>query len=375
MIDPGFTTVEMEAMFSPKARVAAMLRFESALALALADTGLAPTGEAEAVARACVGAEIADPDQIFAATWSEGTPVNALLGAIRPDLSDVEARWLHYGATTQDTVDTATMLLARDGLDVLDRSLCGMARHLSRLVSEHRDLPQMGRTFLQHARPTTFGMRMAGWLHSVLDHITTLRQKREGLVIQLGGPVGDLASYGDRALEVVNALARQLGLGAPPLPWHNDRTRIADVVSSIEQVARTMARIGVDVALLSSSEIGEIRVRAGGSSSMPAKKNPIDSIRAVAAAEACSGAASMVTAGRPHELDRGIGGWHVEWLAVPLVFSATAAAVEAMTICMETLEVDSARMAANLGELGAPHLDKRLIDRVLADYTTLVDPT
>jgi 3-carboxy-cis,cis-muconate cycloisomerase len=131
-----------------------------------------------------------------------------------------------------------------------------------------------------------------------------------------------------------------------------------------------MARIGGDVAILASSDIAEVRVRPGESSSMGGKRNPIDAIRAVAAAEACGGAASMVTGGRAQELDRGVGGWHVEWLAIPLVFQTTAAAVEAMTVCLESLEVDGAQMSSRSGP--GPVLDPGLIDRVLAEFETMV---
>jgi 3-carboxy-cis,cis-muconate cycloisomerase len=269
-------------------------------------------------------------------------------------------------------VDTATMIQAAEGLAILESGLADLARKLARLVADHRGQPQIGRTFLQHARPSTFGFRAATWLDPVLRHLGELRGARDGLVVQLGGPVGDLAPYGERGTDVMEALATRLGLRSPGIAWHGDRSRVAALVASLERCARTMARIGGDIALLASSDIGEVRVRSGGSSSMPGKQNPIDAIRAVAAADACTGAASMIRGGRSHELDRGVGGWHVEWLAIPLVFETTAAAVEAMNICLGSLEVDSEQMESRAGD--GPDLDQRLIDRVLAAYEGMVRP-
>jgi 3-carboxy-cis,cis-muconate cycloisomerase len=371
MVDPGFTTEKMARVFAPSARVEAMLRFEAALALALADTGLAPPDSAGRVADAC-SSPASDPDAILAATWVEGTPLDPLLAEIRGRVSEDDSRWLHHGATTQDVIDTATMIQAAEGLGILESGLADLARILAGLVAEHRGQPQIGRTFLQHARPSTFGFRAATWLDPVLRHLGELREARAGLVVQLGGPVGDLAPYGKRGVDVMEALATRLGLASPGISWHSDRSRVAALVAVLQRCARTMAKIAGDIALLASTDIAEVRVRSGGSSSMPGKRNPIDAIRAVAAAEACTGVASMVTGGRSHELDRGIGGWHVEWLAIPLVFETTAAAIEAMNVCLGSLEVAPGQMEARAGE--GPDLDLRLIDRVLAAYQGTVEP-
>ncbi|MGH8949120.1 MAG: lyase family protein, partial [Acidimicrobiia bacterium] len=323
MLDPGFTTEEMARVFNPAHRVEAMATFEGALALALADTGLVPSEDADAVAEACQ-VPVIDPEAVLAATWSEGTPIRPLLEQIRERLPEEQAKWVHHGTTTQDAIDTATMLQAGAALDLLDGALVPIASLMAGLVRRHRDQPQLGRTFLQHARPTTFGMTVTGWLEPTLRHVSELRELRSGLVVQLGGPVGNLAAYGDAGVAVADALAARLGLHAPILPWHSDRSRIAALAAALERCARTMAKIGLDVALLASSDIAEITVRSGGSSSMSGKRNPIDSVRAMAAAELATAAAGMITGDRLSELDRGIGGWHAEWVALPLVFQATA---------------------------------------------------
>jgi len=369
MLDPGFTTEEMARVFTPANRVEEMARFEGALALALADAGLIPSEEAEAVAKACL-APTNDPDAVLAATWREGTPMGPLLDEIRGRLPEEQATWVHYGTTTQDAIDTATMLQSGAALDLLDSALVPISGLMAGLVRRYRDQPQMGRTFLQHALPTTLGMTVTGWLEPTLRHISELRQIRSGLVVQLGGPVGNLDAYGNAGVAVAEALAARLGLHAPTVPWHSDRTRIAALAAALERCARTMARAGLDVALLASSDIAEITVRSGGSSSMSGKRNPIDSVRAVAAAELATAAAGMITGARHSELDRGIGGWHAEWVALPLLFQATAAAVEAMTDCLGSIEVDVGVMSARVGET-AP-IDQRLIDGVLLEFDRIV---
>jgi 3-carboxy-cis,cis-muconate cycloisomerase len=370
MLDPGFTTEEMAALFTPAHRIEAMLRFESALVLALADTGLVPKDDAEAVADAC-RAPVSDPEALLAATWSEGTPMRPLLEEIRGRLGEEQAKWVHYGTTTQDVIDTATMLQAREALDLLSSRLVSVASPMAGLIRQHRDQPQIGRTFLQHAQPTTFGMTVAGWLEPTLRHVEELRQIRSGLVVQLGGPVGNLAPYGDKGQDVVAALADRLELASPALPWHSDRSRIAALASALERCARTMARVGLDVALLASSDIAEVSVRAGGSSSMGEKRNPIDSMRAVAAAELATAVAGMITGARLSELDRGIGGWHAEWVALPLTFQSTAATVAAMTSCLGSIAIDAETMSSRVAE--ASPLDQLLIDRVLAQFDRVAE--
>jgi 3-carboxy-cis,cis-muconate cycloisomerase len=346
-----------------------MLEFEAALALSLSDVGIVDTETAEAIAEAC-RQPIDDAGAVLAATWTDGTPLPSLLDSIRSRLTDDQAKWVHYGATTQDAVDTGTMLLARRGLEILDTGLVGVAGEMARLVSAHRDTPQMGRTFLQHARPTTFGFTVAGWLGATLTHLSDLRAERAGLAVQLGGPVGNLSDYRDKGVEVARAVADHLGLVVPALPWHTDRSRMARLAAALERTARTMARVGIDVALLASSEIGEITVRGGRSSSMAGKQNPMDSVRAVSAAELCTSAAGAITGGRPSELERGIGGWHAEWAALPLVFQTTAASVEAMATGLASLEVNDDTMRGRVESVA--EIDPRLIDRVLAEYQGLV---
>ncbi len=356
--DPGFSTEALTALYSARSRVDALLRFEEALALALADAGVAPREEAEATAASC-RAGVEDSQKILDSTWETGTPIIALRAAVGA------GQWFHHGATTQDAVDTAQMIQAEAALEILEGHLSAMASRLRDLTREHRHQPQMGRTFLQDARPTTFGFRTATWLDAVLDHIVELRRQQNRLPVQLGGPVGTGEVYGEQGRAVIDSLAQRLGLRAPEVSWHTNRSGLLALAQASERMARTMAKIGTDVALLASSPIAEVAVRSGGSSSMPEKKNPIDSVRAVAAASACTGAVNMLTTAPPHELDRAVGGWHVEWVALPLVFQTAGAAAEAMEQCLDSLEVDAEAMSSHVDTDGV-EIASSPIDRVLA---------
>lgn len=369
--DPGFSTEELTGVFSAESTVAAMLEFESALALALADAAIAPAGEADQVVAAC-DRGVADPEAVLASTWETGTPLMALSESIVKEIETEDAgKWFHFGATSQDAIDTGRMIQAAQALEILDPRLSALAARLRQLTVEYRDQPHMGRTFLQAARPMTFGFRTATWLHSVLGHIEDLRRQRSGLTVQLGGPVGTLSAYGDKAELIVSSLAQKLDMAEPDISWHANRTGVISLAHSLQRTAITMAKIGSDIALLASTDIAEIRVRSGGSSSMPEKHNPVDAVRAVAAAAACTGAVAMLESGAGHELDRGIGGWHLEWLGLPLAFQTAGAAVEAIATCIASLEVDRERMSVNLGA-EAPDVPSAQVDRVLALYDSSI---
>lgn len=372
--DRGFSSAGMSEVFSPARTVAAILEFETALAGALFDAGLAPAGAAAAIAEACAE-PIGDPEQALATVWETGTPLIAIRSEIEGRLDDDSRKWLHYGATTQDAVDTGRMLQARAGLGLLIDGTTGVARHLRRLVEAYRSQPHMARTFLQDARPTTFGARAAGWLVSTLGHIHELRRQGDRLAVQLGGPSGDAGAFGPAAGEVVAALGRRIGLERPLFPWHSDRSPIWSLAATVGSTARTMAKIGGDISLLAQSSVREVTVRSGASSSMPEKKNPIDVVRTVAAATACNGFAVMLMSAPVIELDRGVGGWHAEWLALPMLFQTAAAAVEAMDTCLGSLEVDGERMTAAVDRAGsgsAGDSDPGLIQAVMDRFDEVV---
>jgi 3-carboxy-cis,cis-muconate cycloisomerase len=370
VLDPGFSTTAVSRCFSPPAHVQAMLQVEGALALSCAEAGVGDQVVAEEIARICATVQL-DARQILSDGWQLGTPVLALRSALVLHLSDEAARDVAagHGATTQDIVDTAFQLQIREALGAIEADLTSLNQRLIELALEHRTTPMIGRTFMQHARPTTFGLRAAHWYDAAASIADALRSARTMCSIQLGGPVGTLEGLGTSGPDVTWRFAERLGLRQPVASWHGDRRRVADVCALVGQTARCMAKMATDIAILSSSEIGEVRVRAGGSSSMAGKRNPFDAVRALSAADACAGAAALVSTARPIELERGLGGWHVEWLAVPLTFMTGAASVEAMARSLESLEVDQPAMLRNLGDLDTTDtndLAAQTVDRIVA---------
>jgi len=365
--DPGFSTPDMTEVFDPDHRVKALLAFEAALATAQAEAGLIPVAAASEIARACA-AFTGDSASLVASTWENGTPLTSLLVGVKEHLTEESARWVHHGATTQDAVDTAAMLQAKAGLAILDRRVSTVAGRLAELADVHRTTPMMARTFLQAARPTTFGMRVAQWLEPLVRALVDLRKVAGSLPVQLGGPVGNLGSMGTAGPGLVAALATKLGLVAPLIPWHSERSHVVAPMGAAEAVAVAMGKIGTDLALLAQSDIAEVSMRAGGSSSMSDKRNPIDAVRAVAASAACLTAAAGLRTGRTHELERGIGGWHLEWWAVPLVFQAAAASVDAIETALGSLEVDTEQMKSRAAEIDDATLSvaAELVANVLA---------
>ena len=371
----GFSTPAMIDIFSPASFVAAMLDFERELALALADTGIAPREVATSVASACE-TPITDPEGLLGTTWVAGTPVITLVDEIRGRLeTDAQRSWVHYGTTTQDVIDTAQMVLSARALSELVRALEGTAREMRQIAHAHRETPHMARTFLQHARPTSFGLRVGGWLDTTLSHIERMKGMGSRLPVQLGGPVGDLAGYGDRGQDVLRALANRLGLDVPNRPWHSDRSVIRQIAAAVADAVSTMAKVAGDVALLTQSDTAEVTVRPGGSSSMRGKQNPIDAIRALAGAEIALGMASTLAGARPIELDRGLGSWHAEWAVLPMLFQAASACFEALQSLLGSLEVDEEAMAQRAGPDSMEYLesiDPKQLDAVMARYESIV---
>lgn len=365
IFDPGFSTPEMTRIFAPESRLALFCRFEAELAGAQGELGLVPPEAAAEIARVC-SQPIGDPRAMVTAGWEVGTPVLPLLEDLRSRLGNGAGRWLHHGATSQDVVDTAMVLQVKAALGVIDVSVSGVASLLAQLADAHRATVMMGRTLLQDAVPTTFGSKAALWLEPLLRHRLYLGPATARLPVQLGGPVGDAASFGALRFELAELLAGRLGLVAPITPWHTDRAPITETVALAGRVAASMAKIGTDVGLLAQTAIGEVRVRPGLSSAMTHKRNPIDSVGAVAAARVCQAMTAGVTGGPPYELERSLGAWQAESVMVPIVFQTAAASVAAISRCLEGIEVDIDRMAHNAGNAAVG--DSRLIDRVLATH-------
>jgi 3-carboxy-cis,cis-muconate cycloisomerase len=369
-LDPGFTTERMERVFSAEARVAAFCRVEAALAMAHADVGTHSLAAAGAVVAACE-APVDDPVEILREGWVAGTPLIPLLAVLRARLEGEAAEALHRGATTQDIVDTATMLAVRDGLAELAGGIHAIVERLAGLAAAHRATPMAGRTFLQQAGTITFGALAAGWLGGFAVRLELLSGLRSRLPLQLAGPLGTGAGLGPHAEAIRAALANRLELVGPTVPWQADRWPVAEVAGAVAGLAAFVATVATDLVLLAQTEVAEVRMRPGGSTSVPGKRNPFDAVHAIATAEACLGCASIITAPRAFELQRAVGGWHAEWFALPMTFRTADAAVTALGDAVATLEVDAGRMRANLvAEPSDEELEgaARLVDAAVAAW-------
>ena len=360
----------MSTLFDADGFVRAMVGVEAALARVCGDLDLISRSAADEIAERCSSVEI-DSHELLRQGWESGTPVVPLLRHLRLGLSDAAATALHLGATTQDIVDTARMCQVTQGLRIIENDLSAVVRRLAELSKTHRATPMVARTFLQHAGATTFGLRSAQWLVPLGAALPEIRKAASQCAVQLGGPVGVLDGFGEHGLDVMEGLASALAL-APAVPWHGDRSNILRVAQVLQRVTRSAAKTATDVALLCSEGISEVRVRSGGSSSIPNKHNPIDAVRVIAAAAACSGAIHTLVAAPAIELERGVGGWHAEWFALPVAFMSAGATIEALRRCIESLTIDEAAMSRNLTRAGtdasaAILAAGRLLDRILAE--------
>ena len=334
----------------------AMIEFEHALARASADAGVLTEAEAEAVLATAVD----DVDAVGEQASAIGNPAGPLVKALTAQAGDA----VHRGATSQDVVDTAMMLVAARSLDALVPELSAVADRLVSLAERHVTTVQVGRTLSQHAPPVTFGLVAAGWLSGVDSALDSLATARSRLAVQFGGAVGTLASLGDKGLAVRTALARRLGLAEPPVPWHTERTRVADLAGALAVTAGAVGAVAQEIVLLASSDVGELREEgpegSGGSTAMPHKHNPVAAICASACARRAPGLASTVYSSMAHEHQRAAGAWHAEWPSVRELLVSTGSAVHWLLTSLERLVVDADRMRANLAATGGVVLAERV---------------
>ena len=314
-----FAHGETAAEVSDAALVEAMVEVEVALLQALANLELAPLAAADELAEALSsGHLVLDLDELGRATGEQGTPVPGLLRALRLQLSDTASANLHKGATSQDVIDTAMMLVSRRALEHTIADLGGAADACADLAQRHRDTIAPGRTLLQQALPVTFGLKAAIWLSGLDGALAELRGVRDHeLAVQFGGAVGTLASLGDRGLDVAAGLAQRLDLRMPDMPWHTVRLRPARIAAALGATLGVLGKIGRDVALLAQSEVVEVSEGGGegrgGSSTMPHKRNPVGAIGLLACAERAPGLVATMLAAMIQEHERGAGGWQAEW--------------------------------------------------------------
>jgi 3-carboxy-cis,cis-muconate cycloisomerase len=336
---------------SDAAWLQALLDVEAALARATAAAGLIDAGDAAAIEAACRAGDF-DAAAIGADAAATGNPVVPLVQALTAAVGGAAAAHVHRGATSQDIMDTAAMLVAARALVPLTADLRASADAAAGLARRYRDTPAAGRTLLQHAVPVTFGLKAAQWLAGLDDAIARLDAVlRDRLAVQLGGAAGTLAVLGDHGLEVVGHLARELDLAEPAVPWHTIRTRPAELAGALGTAAGVCAKIARDVILLAQTEVGEVTEDAGGrggSSTMPHKHNPVAAIAAVAAAARAPGLVATLLSAMPHEHERAAGAWHAEWLPFTDLLRTTGSAAAWLRDCLTHLRVDIDRVRANL---------------------------
>jgi 3-carboxy-cis,cis-muconate cycloisomerase len=347
-----FVDPDMAAIWSGKALVANMLAFEAALARAEGRAGVIPPTAAEAIGDTC-RVEDFDAPAIFREASVAGVPAIPLVRLLTEKVAEEGRGYVHWGATSQDAVDTALVLQMRAGIELLLRRLYSIGEVCAEVADQHRLTPMAGRTLLQQATPIPFGLKAARWLALITRQMRRLSEiQARSLVVQLGGAAGTLAALGDAGPRVVELLAEELGLSAPDLPWHAERDRIAEVAGALGIVGGAMSKIAQDLVLLAQTEVGEVTEAAGPSkgvsSTMPQKRNPVDATLARSSARLALGIVPVLLATMEQEHERAAGAWQTEWEALPRLFGYVSGAVTHVHGALTSLEVDRARVRANL---------------------------
>ena len=318
--------------------------------------------------------ELFDVGRLGADGALSANPVVPLVDALRERVGAEPAHDVHRGATSQDILDSAAMLVAQRALGPLLEDLRGAADAAAGLAERHRNTAIAGRTLLQQAVPTTFGLKAAGWMTALDEAVARLDAvRRERLAVQLGGAAGTLAALGDTGPDVLAALARELGLAEPVLPWHSDRTRIAELAGALGEACGAAGKPAGDVVLLAQDEVGEVREGGdpgrGGSSAMPHKRNPVAAVSALACARQAPGLVATLLASMVGEHERAAGAWQAEWRPLTDLLRFTGSAAAWTRDCLEHLEVDAGRMAANLEKLQRTYA----LDEAIPPAAALVD--
>ena len=351
LIDTLGTTDALSAVFSDATLLQLLLDVEAALARVQGRLGLIPASAAEAIGAAAT-AEHFDAVAIAREARRSGTPVISVVQALtaRVRAADADAaRFVHFGATSQDISDTAFVLSLARAHEVVHVDGARLAAALRARSNEHATTLMLGRTLLQPAPPITFGLKVAGWYSAAERGRSRLFEaSTRASVLQFGGAAGTLASLGSRGPEVAKALAAELSLGCPPGPWHAHRDRLADLVCACGVYTASLGKIARDVSLLMQFEVGEAAEPGGGSSTMPHKRNPSGCAIALAAASRLPGLVSSFLSGMVQEHERGLGGLQAEWPVVVDAMQATGAAAAAMAGAIEALSVDGPRMRGNI---------------------------
>lgn len=348
----AFGTAAMREVFSDRRLIDRYIEVEVALARAEARCGVIPADAAEVIARESKLERI-DFDHMRHETDIVGYPILPLVHQL-VEMCGEAGRYVHWGATTQDIMDTANVLQVRDALDIVEADIRALRGILADLAQKHRDTPMAGRTHLQQALPVTFGYKVAIWLAMFDRHQQRLSQLRERvLCVEFAGAAGTLASLGDKGLEVQKAMAEELGLAVPATTWHVARDGFAEAVNLLALVTGSLGKIALDIMIMASTEFAEVYepfVKGrGASSTMPQKRNPISSELMLAAAKGVRQHAGLMVDAMIQDFERATGPWHAEWIAIPESFILTAGALHQAKFALGGLIVDTDQMRRNLG--------------------------
>ncbi|MCA3184030.1 MULTISPECIES: 3-carboxy-cis,cis-muconate cycloisomerase [unclassified Cupriavidus] len=403
LTDPMFGSPAVLDIFSDAGTVRRMLDVEAALARAEARCGVIPEAAAQVIEQVCAMApvQVIDFDALAQAAVAAGNLaipfVKQLTAAVTQRDADA-GRYVHWGATSQDIIDTALVLQLADALQEIDTGLLALGDACAALAVAHRATPMVARTWLQHALPTTFGLKAAGWLDALRRDLARLGLARtHARALQFGGAAGTLASLGDDAPAVAAQFAQALQLDLPTLPWHAHRDRMVEVATTLGMLTGTLGKMARDISLLMQTEVAEVAEPSGpgrgGSSTMPHKRNPVGCAAVLTAAVRVPPLVATMLAGMTQEHERALGGWQAEWDTLPQIVTLAAGALRQMGDVVAGLQVDAARMRSNLdithglilgeaamlelgrriGRLPAHHLVEQASRRAVAEGTTLRD--
>jgi 3-carboxy-cis,cis-muconate cycloisomerase len=357
LLTPLLSSAAMRAILDDRARLQRMLDVIVALARAEAAVGVIPALASDQIANAAK-AERYDLKALGEEAVAAGNIAVPLISALTAEVAKSDAAaagFVQWGATSQDIIDSALVLELRAAIDALNADLNRAIDGFTTLAGRHRRTPAVGRTGMLHALPMPFGLKLAGYAAALSRSRERLRRlRREGLMLQLGGAVGTLATLGEKGLDVSERLAALLDLSLPEAPWHSHRDRLAEVASALAILTGTCGKIARDVSLLMQTDVAEAFEPAapggGGSSIMPHKRNPTAAATALAAATIAPNLLATILAAQVQEHERALGGWQAEWPTFPALTLVTSGAVNAIADIAQGLEVDSERMRINLDE-------------------------
>jgi 3-carboxy-cis,cis-muconate cycloisomerase len=351
IFSPLFSDAEISALLTDEAFVTALVEVEAALARAHARVGVIPAAAADQISR--VKAANIDITALTKGTIRSGFPIIALVQQIRRQAGEEAEPYVHWGATTQDIMDIASVLQMRAAIELFKPAILNIIRRLSELAQRHRTTVMAGRTHGQQALPITFGLKVASWIAPMLRHAERLDEILPRLlVIQFGGAAGTLAALGDKGLAVTEALADELKLAVPVMSWHAQRDSLVEFGGWLSLVTGCLGKMAQDIILLAQTEVGEAAESGeqgrGGSSTMPQKNNPITSELMLAAARTNASLLSALHHAQIQEHERATHGWQVEWLTLPQMMILTGGALKHALDLAQNLQVDETAMRANM---------------------------